>query len=352
MELRVAPPEAQHSVGALVWGQGASTDTLFASSEAQIMTDYSGFHAAFDPDQGRRTYEFSAEESGDAMASDPDGSALRAQSEIRKLTISLSTGARLALCTAARDGTHFLRLYDIRRKDGQHPLQTIQLDTFFVGPDSSPSQLEPREGEVRAVSFSPDGLLLAVSRSDDELHIYDSRFMGRNLEPMRRFVHWEEDCCLGGDRWGIVDAVWVDGWCGRGLGVVTGGSDGEIFYHITPHARPYLFVLLQKGCVRFWDVRRSGDDISNGEVLARPDSDIGHFSVGDPYNGEKPLVVWVYCPKTLLLNLIILSLAVIMADAYMFTITQLFKHCDAASMALCGRCQRIYYLISVEASVT
>lgn len=240
MELRVAPPEAQHSVGALVWGQGASTDTLFASSEAQIMTDYSGFHAAFDPDQGRRTYEFSAEESGDAMASDPDGSALRAQSEIRKLTISLSTGARLALCTAARDGTHFLRLYDIRRKDGQHPLQTIQLDTFFVGPDSSPSQLEPREGEVRAVSFSPDGLLLAVSRSDDELHIYDSRFMGRNLEPMRRFVHWEEDCCLGGDRWGIVDAVWVDGWCGRGLGVVTGGSDGEIFYHITPHARPYL----------------------------------------------------------------------------------------------------------------
>lgn len=47
----------------------------------------------------------------------------------------------------------------------------------------------------------------------------------------------------------------------------------------------------KKGCVRFWDVRRSADDISNGEVLARPDSDIGHFSVGDPYNGEKPLVM-------------------------------------------------------------
>jgi len=57
----------------------------------------------------------------------------------------------------------------------------------------------------------------------------------------------------------------------------------------------YPFVLgRKKGCVRFWDVRRSSDDISNGEVLARPDSDIGHFSVGDPYNGEKPLVMWVY----------------------------------------------------------
>ncbi len=48
------------------------------------------------------------------------------------------------------------------------------------------------------------------------------------------------------------------------------------------------FRLCTKGCVRFWDVRRSSDDISNGEVLARP------ISVGEPYNGDKPLVVWVY----------------------------------------------------------
>jgi len=141
-----------------------------------------------------------------------------------------STGARLALCTASRDAAHLLRIYDVRRKDGQRPMQEIPLDGFDVGPGSS--QSEPRESEVRAVSFSPDGLLLAVARSDDELHVYDSRFMGRSREPMRRFLHWGEDCCLSGDRWGIVDAVWVNGWCGRGLGVVTGGSDGERFHHI------------------------------------------------------------------------------------------------------------------------
>jgi len=67
-----------------------------------------------------------------------------------------------------------------------------------------------------------------------------------------------------------VDAVWVDGWCGRGFGIITGGSDG---------------------CVRFWDTRRSGEDMENGEVLARPNVDVGHFSVGDPCSGEKPLVV-------------------------------------------------------------
>lgn len=84
MELRVGPPEAQHSVGAIVWGKGASADTLFASSESQSTTDYSGYHVAFDPDQGRRIYEFCAKETGDAMALDPDGSAIRVQSGIPK----------------------------------------------------------------------------------------------------------------------------------------------------------------------------------------------------------------------------------------------------------------------------
>jgi hypothetical protein len=119
-------------------------------------------------------------------------------------------------------------VYDVRRKDGQHPTQSITLDTFFAGARTGLPQVESHEGEVRAVSFSPDGLLLAISRSDDELHIYDSRFMGRSREPMRRYLHWGDDCCVGGDKWGIVDAVWVDGWCGRQQGVITGGSDGEI----------------------------------------------------------------------------------------------------------------------------
>lgn len=75
MELRVGPSEAQHSVGAIVWGKGASADTLFASSESQNTADYSGYHVAFDPDQGRPIFKFSAQESGDAMALEPDGPA-------------------------------------------------------------------------------------------------------------------------------------------------------------------------------------------------------------------------------------------------------------------------------------
>ena len=131
--------------------------------------------------------------------------------------------------------------------------------------------------------------MLAVARSDDELHIYDSRFMGRSVEPMARYLHWDNDCCVG-DKWGIVDAVWVNGWCGRGFGIITGGADGEALSLSTPP--PQLSQLhSMQGCVRFWDIRRSAEDVQNGEVLVRPNVDVGHFSVGDPRNGEKPLVV-------------------------------------------------------------
>jgi hypothetical protein len=89
----------------------------------------------------------------------------------------------------------------------------------------------------------------------------------------------------------------------------------------------YAYRLWQKGCVRFWDVRRSADDIQNGDVLAQPNSDIGHFSVGDPRNGEKPLVVWVY-PSHLksasaFTHTYTFAPAVTTEDAFMYTTTQL-----------------------------
>lgn len=71
--LCVTPPDVQQAVGSVVWGHGASADMLFASSEAQVANDFSGFHVAFDPDQRRCVYNFSAKGSGDAMTLNPDG---------------------------------------------------------------------------------------------------------------------------------------------------------------------------------------------------------------------------------------------------------------------------------------
>jgi WD40 repeat protein len=166
---------------------------------------------------------------------------LSSKYDIQKLMDGFS-GTRLAICTAAPDDVHFLRIYDVHRKNGQHAIHEVQLDPFLAS--IPPSTLE--EGEVTAVSFSPDGLLLAIARSDDELHVYDSRFMGQGRKPMRRFRHWGDDCCVGGLKWGVVDAVWVDGWCGRGVGIVTGGSDGEFFIACCPLYLTSLLVLRKR----------------------------------------------------------------------------------------------------------
>lgn len=142
-----------------------------------------------------------------------------------------------------------MMVYDVRRRDGEHPIHQVQLTSFdpmsFPKSGSSKSQ----EGEVTTVSFSPDGLLLAVARSDDELQVFDSRFMGRSSKPMARYLHWGDDCCIG-EKWGIVDAVWVDGWCGRGFGIITGGSDGEAT--LSTSALPLhalTFILCKVACV-------------------------------------------------------------------------------------------------------
>jgi hypothetical protein len=63
----------QHSVDAIIWGQSASADTLFAFSESQSMGEHTGYHVAFDANQGRHAYKFNTTESGDAIALDPDG---------------------------------------------------------------------------------------------------------------------------------------------------------------------------------------------------------------------------------------------------------------------------------------
>ena len=40
-----------------------------------------------------------------------------------------------------------------------------------------------------------------------------------------------------------------------------------------------------------WDHNMASSNPTNGRVLAECNSDIGHFSLGDPYNSENQLVV-------------------------------------------------------------
>ncbi len=87
--------------------------------------------------------------------------------------------------------------------------------------------------EVNTAQFSQDDVLLALGTSDDRVLIYDTRFMGKNDSRGGPCLTYD----LGrgrhssGDNFGVTGLEWVPGYYGgRGLGLLTGGSDGRICF--------------------------------------------------------------------------------------------------------------------------
>ncbi len=77
---------------------------------------------------------------------------------------------------------------------------------------------------INAVSFSPDGIYVAVARSDNVTHVYDSRFLGRDI--LYDFPHRPgTEGTVEDTKYGVVKLDWVEG-PGSALSLVTGGADG------------------------------------------------------------------------------------------------------------------------------
>jgi WD40 repeat protein len=122
-------------------------------------------------------------------------------------------GDRIALFT--RDEGHTLRIYDPTRTRSR-PSVTLELDRFSSG--------HAWVDEVIGPSFSDDGVFLAVPRSDNEIHVYDARFL---VSPLFVFSHQAQKTAHSG-AFGIVKAEWIEGEFGCvSRGLVTGGNDGK-----------------------------------------------------------------------------------------------------------------------------
>ncbi|KAF9475003.1 WD40 repeat-like protein [Pholiota conissans] len=236
------PIDAPHIVGAMAWGAESTSNHLFASSEPLDPTDFTGAHKAYDIQNKKIMYALNAMEAGDNICVGP-------------------TGTNLALSTRGAQNRHILRLYDIARQDPK-ATSTVYLEPF-------PVRYPGFEGEVNNSTISPDGLFLALARSDNQTHVYDMRFTYRG--PLYRYEHTGE--CQASDKrslYGVVKAQWIQSTRSHRLALVTGGEDG---------------------CVRVWDPNLSAVDPKNGVAIAQVNSDIGHFSLGDPFAGEHGLVV-------------------------------------------------------------
>ncbi|KAG9313001.1 WD40-repeat-containing domain protein [Chiua virens] len=242
----VTAKENNHAAGSTLWGKGPSATLLFSSSEPWNKDEYRGFHRAFDTCRGTRALQFDAPGAGDAAALSPDGTIL-------------------ALFTRGRDRTHPVHFYDVRRQV-KDAYETEELEKFRSRPSvvSGQESDDPIE-EVNQASFSSDGHLLAVARSDNIIHVYDMRALSRG--PLCRFEHHDSDA-VGGGGYGVVAANWMSS---RGkIGIVSGGNDG---------------------CVRLWEPALGSTDSIQGAVLGRTDFDVGYFSVGNWQDGEFPLII-------------------------------------------------------------
>lgn len=246
-QFRVAPSGTDQATGATTWGAGPTEDLLFTSSEPPAPNDIvTSYHRVWDTKKQRLAFELDANEAGDAIAISPDGSIL-------------------VLTTVGAGNSHPIRLYDIRRRNPK-AYEKEELESFCRRPSSSDMGEEPEE-VVHVITFSSDGHLLAIARSDNRLHVYDIRALSKG--PLCDFRHFDSDEG-GGNLCGVAHAAWIEGRDRRRIGIVSGGDDG---------------------CVRLWEPALSPSDDLQGTILGRNDFDVAHFSIGDGWKGEMPLVI-------------------------------------------------------------
>jgi len=87
----------------------------------------------------------------------------------------------------------------------------------------------------------------------------------------------------------VTEAVWVQSWNGCELGLVSGAQmvSGQQSSSRLPALTIWMDVRLRALVGR----AEVGVRFTEREILMQADYDIGHFSLGDVYKGEKPLVV-------------------------------------------------------------
>ncbi|KZT42021.1 WD40 repeat-like protein [Sistotremastrum suecicum HHB10207 ss-3] len=224
-KLRTSASNNHESTGKIIFGYSASSGLLFTSTESE--NNITGCHKAFDVSTCRERWSLQeCKGSSDAMSLAPKGDTLAVVTRSNKISASIRVRS-------------------------------------FTG-----SQLF---GEISDISFSPDGLILALGRNDDIIDIYDTRFL-RHEKVLKRLSHHPDKKTANKELYGITGVRWLQpdsalASCGH-YNLVTGGADGM---------------------VRLWDVSKSLGTPEDSMVLSSSEYDVASFSLGD--TADHPLVV-------------------------------------------------------------
>lgn len=131
-------------------------------------------------------------------------------------------GTRLAHVTCGNNRIFKLSIYDTQTGDYARA-QEITLPPFVSNPNNA--GVRP---SVQQVLFSPDSVYLAVARSDNITHVYDSRFLNQSF--LYEFPHGPAVEASEDDKYyGIPKIEWLEDRT-HGLSLVSCGADGTNLY--------------------------------------------------------------------------------------------------------------------------
>jgi hypothetical protein len=127
----------------------------------------------------------------------------------------------LALVTRS-DVEHHLQIYEVptRHKPGR-AMFTNTLKYFK--PDASRGR---HSDEVNWAGFSADAIYLALARSDNRTHVYDTRMLARLLYDFRHNGPCKCSPDMDNPSYGVVKGEWIVTKKTGRFGLVTGGDDG------------------------------------------------------------------------------------------------------------------------------
>lgn len=142
---------------------------------------------------------------------------------------ALSVGQRLAVVANDSETSDLkLRIYDIRAPPKNISSFTLESTRQRNSPFSDASDDDSAVGSS-VVSFSPDGIYVAVGRDDNVAQVLDSRFATKEMLYCRHEAE-PPNAVPGVKQYGVTMLDWLDAAAGplRSKNVlVTGGDDGE-----------------------------------------------------------------------------------------------------------------------------
>lgn len=228
-EINVTPSSDTQPIQSVVWGQQSTSNVIFASSGLEHWNSHNGFHKAFDIEKNKLVHTLDSEGCGECLDVSPRGTSPHNWLQPRLKVV----GNEVALVTSCEDQQFRLSMYDLRSKSyitASRHVTLSRLPRWFEDTDEThrDPKINKLPSSINQILYSPDGVYIAVARSDNMTQIYDSRFLDRVLYRFRHKPGIEGT--VDDMKFGVYRIEWVTHPISGRPSLVSGGADGAFSF--------------------------------------------------------------------------------------------------------------------------